>query len=148
MTDGLTDMTFDALIEAFDLFDDWEDRYRYVIDLGRKLPEMPASLKTEANKVQGCLSQVWLVPVVDDHDPGTPPRLRFLVDSDAHIVRGLAAVMMVLFSGKTAAEILDLDADAALRRLDLDSHISPNRRNGVASMVGRIKDLARLAQGA
>ncbi|GEO81999.1 SufE family protein [Pararhodospirillum oryzae] len=141
MTD-LSTLTVDGLAETFALFDDWEDRYRYLIDLGRALEPFPEAARTEAHRVQGCMSQVWLVPLVD---PGPPVRLRFLVDSDAHIVRGLAAVMMVLFSGRTPQEILATDADEALRALGLESHISPNRRNGVASMAATIKAAAQAA---
>ncbi|MBK1666143.1 cysteine desulfuration protein SufE [Rhodospirillum rubrum] len=135
-------MTLDDLAENFALFDDWEDRYRYIIDLGKKLPPMPEAEKTEASKVRGCMSQVWLVVLPD---PGPPKRLSFHVDSDAHIVRGLAAVMMIIFSGRTPEEILAIDADGIFARLGLDSHISPNRRNGVASMIATIQAMARAA---
>ncbi|CCG08096.1 Cysteine desulfuration protein SufE [Pararhodospirillum photometricum DSM 122] len=138
----LSTLTLEGLADTFALFDDWEDRYRYLIDLGRSLPEFPEAARTEAAKVQGCMSQVWLVPVVQ---PGPPKRLHFLIDSDAHIVRGLAAVMVVLFSGKTPQEILAVDPDQALQTLGLESHISPNRRNGVASMAQVIKKAAQAA---
>jgi cysteine desulfuration protein SufE len=134
-------LTIDELAENFSLFDDWEDRYRYIIDLGKKLPDMAEDEKTEANKIRGCMSQVWIVPQVNE---GPPKTISFRIDSDAHIVRGLAAVMMILFSGKTPAEILAIDADAKLKELDLDSHISPNRRNGVASMIQTIQNMAKV----
>ncbi len=134
-------LTIDELAENFELFDDWEDRYRYIIDLGKKLPAMDDSEKSESNKIRGCMSQVWIVPEVHE---GSPKTLSFRIDSDAHIVRGLAAVMLILFSGKTPEEILAVDADAKLKELDLDSHISPNRRNGVASMIQTIQNMAKL----
>lgn len=133
-------MTIEDLAENFSLFDDWEDRYRYIIDLGRKMEPLPEDAKVAANKVEGCMSQVWLVHHVEDGADGR--RLVFRADSDAHIVKGLLAVLLILFSGRTAQEILALDADAELARLDLDQHISPNRRNGVASVVRTIKATA------
>ncbi|MBE1236092.1 SufE family protein [Phaeovibrio sulfidiphilus] len=134
----------DDLVETFGLFDDWEDRYRYLIDLGRKLPPFPEEARTDAARVPGCMSQVWLLPRVQD-DPDGTRRLFFLVDSDAHIVRGLAAVMLVLYSGKTSDQILATDAERELSRMGLAAHISPNRRNGVASMEAVIKGCARRA---
>jgi len=134
------DMSFDQLNENFALFDDWEDRYRYLIDLGRKLPPLPDEFKTEAQKVRGCMSQVWMVP---GHPAGAPDKFAFAADSDAHIVKGLIAVLGVLFSGKTPAEIAATDTDAAFRALGLDQHISPSRRNGLVSMVEKIKGYAR-----
>jgi len=133
-------MTIDELAENFSLFDDWEDRYRYLIDLGRKMDPLPDEAKVPAHKVEGCMSQVWLIHTLDDSADG--PRLVFRADSDAHIVRGLLAVILILFSGKTPREILAIDADAELARLELDQHISPNRRNGVASVVQTIRSLA------
>jgi cysteine desulfuration protein SufE len=135
-------LTIDELAENFELFDDWEDRYRYIIDLGKKLPAMDDAEKSESNKIRGCMSQVWIVPEVHE---GPPKTLSFRIDSDAHIVRGLAAVMLILFSGKTPEEILAVDADAKLKELDLDSHISPNRRNGVASMIQTIQNMAKIS---
>lgn len=140
----LETMTFEDLVDTFSLFDDWEDRYRYLIDLGKSLPPFPEEARTDAAKVPGCMSQVWLVPRLD---PGPPERLFFWMDSDAHIVRGLAAVMTVLFSGKTPQEILSIDPDAALDRLGLAEHISPNRRNGVSSMAQTIRNAAKRGLG-
>ncbi len=136
--DGLT---IDELAENFSLFDDWEDRYRYIIDLGKKMGPLPDDAKTPTTKVDGCMSQVWLIHQVEGEGPEA--RLTFQADSDAHIVRGLLAILLILFSGKTAQEILAIDADAELAKLDMDQHISPNRRNGVASVVRRIQDTAK-----
>ncbi|MGE3475553.1 MAG: SufE family protein [Rhodospirillaceae bacterium] len=136
------EMSFDALTENFALFDDWEDRYRYLIDLGRKLPPFPDALKTEANKVRGCMSQVWMVP---GHPADDKSRFAFAADSDAHIVKGLIAVLGVLFSGKTPAEIGAVDTEAAFQGLGLDQHLSPSRRNGLVSMVEKIKAYAQKA---
>lgn len=140
MTTGET-MTLDELADNFSLFDDWEDRYRYIIDLGKKMEPLPDSAKVQANKVEGCISQVWLTC----HPVGNGPQtiLNFQADSDAHIVRGLLAILLILFSGKTAEQITAIDADGELAKLDLDQHISPNRRNGVASVVRVIQTTAR-----
>ncbi len=132
--------TIDELMENFEFLDDWEDRYRYIIDLGRKLPEMAEADKTEANKVRGCVSQVWMV---SHQQAGEPPRLEFIADSDAHIVKGLIAILLAVYSGKTPDEILAVDIDEIFTQLGLEGHISPNRRNGFFSMVERIKTLAR-----
>lgn len=136
------EMAFDELADNFELFDDWEDRYRYIIDLGKKLPPLPDAFKTDATKVRGCMSQVWLVHA---RLPGEDHRFAFAADSDAHIVRGLIAVLITLYSGKSAAEIAEIDAEAAFARLGLDQHLSPSRRNGLFSMVGRIQALAAAA---
>lgn len=142
-------MTIDELADNFSLFDDWEDRYRYIIDLGKKMDPLPEEDKTKANKVEGCISQVWLTATISDPEAGPQAVLTFHADSDAHIVRGLLAILLVLFSGKTAADIVAIDADAELAKLDLDQHISPNRRNGVASVVKTIQGMAtKLAEQA
>lgn len=142
---SLDSLSIDDLAENFSLFDDWEDRYRYIIDLGRKMPPLPDADKVQANKVEGCMSQVWLTHAVEAEGP--EPRLMFFADSDAHIVKGLLAVLLILFSGKTAQDILAIDADAELARLELDQHISPNRRNGVTSVVRTIRALAAQSIG-
>jgi len=129
-------MTLDELRETFDLLDDWEERYKFIIDMGRKLEPLPETDMFETNKVPGCLSQVWLTV---ERVGGPPPRLHFRADSDAHIVKGLIAILLVLFNDRTPEEILAVDADATLSDLGLDQHISPNRRGGVASMIQRIK---------
>lgn len=129
-------MTLDDLRETFTLLDDWEERYRFIIDLGRTLEPMPETDMVEANRVRGCMSQVWLTA---ETLPGPQPRLHFRADSDAHIVKGLIAILMVLFNDRSAHEILSLDAETTLAALGLDQHISPNRRGGVAAMIQRIK---------
>jgi len=133
-------MTADELIENFDLLGDWEERYAYLIDLGRQLPPMPDEAHNDANKVRGCMSQVWLTSRVE---PGSPPKLFFLGDSDAHIVKGLIALLLELNSGRSAQEILDNDLDAIFKRLGLDNHITVNRRNGFYAMVERIRAMAQ-----
>jgi len=130
------------VIETFEVLEDWEDRYRFLIDLGRKLPPYPEEARTEAHKVRGCVSQVWLNPHLSND---TPPRFSFEGDSDAHIVKGLIAVMMLMFSGKTGEEILATDAKAVLDKLGLAKHLSPMRTNGLYSMLGRIQELAKSA---
>ena len=131
-------MTIDELIENFELFDEWEDRYRYVIDLGRALPPLEPQYQTDAFKVEGCMSQVWLVPL-----PSEGGRLRFAADSDSAIVKGLAAVLLTAYSDKTPEEIQATDLEAIFARIGLDQHLSPNRRNGFFSMVETIKASAR-----
>ena len=136
----LDEMKLDDVLETFEVLDDWEDRYRYLIDLGRMLPAFPDQARIPANKVRGCVSQVWLNPHISDDNP---PKLFFEGDSDAHIVKGLVALMMLLFSGHTAKEIVETDAKAVLETLGLSRHLSPMRTNGLFSMVGRIQDIAR-----
>lgn len=136
-------MSVEELVESFEFFDDWEERYAYVIDLGKKLPPMPDEEMVEANKVRGCMSQVWLVCEKDDSS--NPPVLTFRANSDAFIVKGLIAILMELFDGQTARYILDTDAIAVMGRIGLDQHLSPNRRNGLVAMVERIKKFAAAA---
>ena len=125
----------DALAEEFDAFgDDWEERYRYVIDLGRELDDLTEAERSEANKVRGCASQVWLVT-----EAGPDGTLVFRGDSDAHIVRGLIAILLRLYSGRPPAEILGFDARAAFARLGLTGALSSQRSNGLFSMVERIR---------
>ena len=133
-------MTVDELVENFDFFDEWEDRYAYVIDLGKKLPAMPEAEMVEENKVRGCMSQVWLVSEMDA--VSNPPVVRFRANSDAFIVKGLIAVLMELYDGQPPAYILETDALDVMRRIGLDQHLSPNRRNGLVSMVQKIKTIA------
>lgn len=128
--------------DDFAFLDDWEDRYRYVIDLGAALPDFPDALRIDANKVPGCVSQVWLTTRVGE---GSDPVIEFEGASDAHIVRGLVAIMLALFSGQRASEILAIDAEAVLGELGLDEHLSPQRANGLRSMVKRIKRDAEAA---
>ncbi|HHX89178.1 MAG TPA: SufE family protein [Paracoccus sp.] len=131
---------FDEIAETFDFLDDWEERYRHVIELGRALPEMDEALQVPANKVDGCASQVWLFARID----GTGPQARFdfLGNSDAMIVRGLIAVLHALYAGRTMAEVVQVDALAELARLGLDEHLSSQRSNGVRAMIGRIRAVA------
>jgi cysteine desulfuration protein SufE len=135
-------MSIEAIRSDFALLDDWEDRYRYVIELGEALPPFPEAERTPANKVPGCVSQVWLTT---DQGPGADPVISFKGDSDAHIVRGLVAIMLALFSGRPASEIQKTDAEATLKGLGLDEHLSPQRANGLRSMVKRIKRDAEAA---
>ena len=133
------DITIDRIMQNFDVLTDWEDRYRYIIELGRKLPSFDEEYKIDANLVQGCVSQVWLVTDVRD---GDPPVIEFRADSDAQIVKGLVAILLSLYSGKTAREILTADIRSIFQKLDLAKHLSLNRANGFASMVKRIHELA------
>jgi cysteine desulfuration protein SufE len=136
-------MTIDEINENFALLDEWDDRYRYLIELGRMLPPLPEAARIDANKVQGCASQVWLTT---DIKPGpSGPVLSFVGDSDAHIVRGLIAILFAMYSHKLANDILATDALALFDRLGLREHLTPQRSNGLKSMVGRIRDEARHA---
>ncbi|MBS0536918.1 MAG: SufE family protein [Proteobacteria bacterium] len=137
--------TIDEIVENFTLLDEWDDRYRYVIELGRELPAMPDADHTEANKVQGCASQVWLTSHIDRGGAGGPV-LTFKGDSDAHIVRGLVAILLALYSGKTARDILATDALALFDRIGLRENLTPQRSNGLRSMVERIRAEASAAQ--
>lgn len=134
-------MQIDELIENFTLFDDWEDRYRYIIELGKALPTMDEALKTPDSKVEGCTSQVWFVasPATDDNGKTV---LHFIGDSDAHIVRGLIAILFAIHEGKSPDDIKTIDAEAHLKDLGLDQHLSPSRTNGLYAMLGRIRDMA------
>lgn len=126
--------------DDFKLLDDWEDRYRYVIELGEALPPFPEEARDAAHKVAGCVSQVWLLT---ERGAGADPVLTFRGQSDAHIVRGLVAIMLALFSDRRAEDILAQDAEVTMRELGLDEHLTPQRANGVRSMVKRIKQDAR-----
>ena len=136
--------TIDDIIENFALLDEWDDRYRYVIELGRTLEPLPEELRTAGNKVQGCASQVWLATTVHP-DGQSGPTLTFIGDSDAHIVRGLIAILFAMFSGKRAGDILSTDAIAVFDRLGLREHLTPQRSNGFRSMVERMRADARRA---
>ena len=131
-------MTIDEVIENFSFLDDWDDRYRYVIELGRTLPPLAEAEHNEANKVRGCTSQVWLVTHVKPDGAGGPV-LSFEGDSDAHIVRGLVAILFAVYSGKSAREIIDTDAIAIFDKLGLRENLTPQRSNGLRSMVERIR---------
>jgi cysteine desulfuration protein SufE len=131
-------MTIDEILENFEFLDDWDDRYRYLIELGRTLEPLPEEAHNEANKVRGCASQVWLQTKVEPGADGEPV-LHFLGDSDAHIVRGLVALTLAFFSGRTARDITAADAQALFKSLGFEQHLTPQRSNGLRSMVERIK---------
>jgi cysteine desulfuration protein SufE len=128
----------DEIVDNFELMEEWDDRYRYLIELGRALPPLPEAARTDTNKVRGCASQVWLSTTVKPNG-GAGPMLTFEGDSDAHIVRGLIAVLFSLFSGKAAKDILATDAVALFEKLGLREHLTPQRSNGFRSMVDRIR---------
>ncbi|ALN73987.1 MULTISPECIES: SufE family protein [unclassified Aureimonas] len=134
--------TIEDIQGDFELLDDWEDRYRYVIELGRELPPMPADDMNEHTKVPGCVSQVWLT---SQSDGATPPHLSFRGESDAHIVRGLVAIALSVYSGRSAPEILATDAETIFKSLGLKEHLTPQRSNGLRSMVARIQRDAKTA---
>ena len=130
---------FEEIAETFDFLDDWEDRYRHVIELGRAMPPLDDSFKVPAYKVEGCASQVWLVTRPQE---GHDPVIEFAGDSDAHIVRGLVAIVLAAYSGKRASEIVAFDAIDLFSRLGLIEHLSAQRANGLRSMIQRIREEA------
>ena len=134
--------TIEEIKDNFALLDEWDDRYRYVIELGRTLAPLPEQGHSADNKVQGCASQVWLARHIDANAQGEPV-LSFLGDSDAHIVRGLIAILLSLYSGQTAKRILETDALALFDELGFREHLSPQRSNGLRSMVERVRSDAR-----
>jgi cysteine desulfuration protein SufE len=140
-------MTIDDIRDNFALLDDWDDRYRYVIELGRTLTPMPAEEHCAANKVQGCASQVWLSRRID-REGGKEPVLSYRGDSDAHIVRGLIAILLTLYSGRTPQQILSTDALAVFDEFGFREHLTPQRSNGLRSMIERIRADAREALAA
>src|SRR5437588_5103345 len=137
-------MSIDEIIENFSLLEEWDDRYRYLIELGRMLPPLPERERSDANKVQGCASQVWLSTRVRPDRVGGPV-LEFLGDSDAHIVRGLIAILFAIFSGRQARDLIATDAGTIFERLGLREHLTPQRSNGFRSMVERIRSDAHTA---
>ena len=137
----------DEIIGNFAVLDDWDDRYRYLIELGRELPPLPEVARSDANKVQGCASQVWLDTTVRPNGAGGPV-LSFAGDSDAHIVRGLIAILFAIYSDKSAREILGVDAVKLFEGMGLREHLTPQRSNGFRSMVERIRSDARTALAA
>ena len=145
MQDTFTDNPFGHSISSADIldtlgfFDSWEDRYKYIIDLGKDLPAMPAGLHTEDRLVRGCQSQVWIDTTVENG------RLQLQVDSDAFIVKGLLGLVMAAYNNRTPAEILAFDIDGYFEQLDLLRHLSPSRGNGLRAMVQKIQDIARAA---
>lgn len=139
------DDRLETIRQDFAFLDEWEERYRYIIDLGAALPPFPEAARDDAHKVPGCVSQVWLDV---ETGAGRDPTLSFKGDSDAHIVRGLVAIVLALFSGRRASEVLATDAEAAFRGLGLDEHLTPQRANGLRSMVKRIRQAAEAALAA
>ena len=133
-------MSIETLIDDFSFLDNWEDRYKYLIELGAALPRFTDEQKTEEWKVPGCQSQVWIIP----HFEGN--RIHFEGDSDAIIVRGIIAVVLEIFKDKTAQEILDIDVEEIFDKMGLQEHITPNRRSGMLSMVDKIKYYAKQTQ--
>ena len=132
--------TLENIISDFEFLEDWEDKYRYVIDLARELAPLPDELRNDATKVRGCVSQVWLSTTIGGKGRDQTPVLNFAGDSDAMIVRGLIAVLFIIYSGKTAREISNIDVNAILGQLQLNDHLTPQRSNGLASMVKRIRN--------
>ena len=133
-------VALEELLDEFADFDTWEDRYRYIIELGAELDDMPAELKVEEHRVQGCVSNVWLVTRVQ---PGEPPSMVFLADSDSQLVRGLVSILLMLCSGRPAREIMAMDIESVFDRLELRKHLSRSRSNGLHSMMKRIRTLAQ-----
>ena len=134
---------FNEIAETFEFLDEWEDRYRYVIDLGKEMPPLDEALRVPATKVHGCASQVWIVPKIEGSGPDA--RFTFDGDSDAMIVRGLIAILHALFNGLTVRQVTETDAHAAFKRLGLDQHLSAQRSNGLRAMIERIQGLASRA---
>lgn len=137
---------FEDIAETFEFLDDWEDRYRHVIELGKAMAPLAEAERVPTTKVEGCASQVWLVPEIEGSGPGAV--VRFRGESDAMIVKGLIAVLIALYSGLTAQEALAVDAKAELARLGLNDHLSAQRSNGLNAMVQRVRALAAAASGA
>ncbi|MBI1261368.1 MAG: cysteine desulfuration protein SufE [Rhizobiales bacterium] len=138
-------MSIQELIDDFAFLDDWEDRYRYVIELGKTLQPLSDAEHNATNKVEGCVSQVWLITEMEKDESGTR-RLTFRGDSDAHIVRGLIAILIALYSGQTPDDILKIDARAVFAEIGLNEHLSPQRSNGLSAMVARVQHDARVLQ--
>ncbi|EJF75273.1 SufE family protein [Bartonella alsatica] len=129
--------TIDDIIENFSFLDNWEDRYRYVIELGQGLPPFPESARNDTHKVPGCVSQVWLLSSRSDSEN---PIITFQGDSDAHIVRGLIYILLAFYSGKKASEIRNADAEGLFKKLGLNENLTPQRSNGLKSMIERIRN--------
>ena len=135
---------FEEIADTFEFLEDWEDRYRHVIDLGKAMDPLPENQRVPATKVEGCASQVWLVPEIEGQ--GATARFTFRGDSDAMIVRGLIAVLMALYDGLPVEDVLAVDAPGELGRLGLNDHLSAQRSNGLRAMVQRIRDIAAAAR--
>lgn len=126
----------DELLDTFDLLEEWEERYAYIIELGVKLPPLPEELRTDQHKVQGCLSTVWLVPSLVNG------KLEFVADSDAAIVKGLVAILLIIYRGRTPEDALQVSVDDLFAKMGLKQHLSSTRRNGLYAMVKRVKSFA------
>ena len=137
---ALQGLTIDDITTGFDFLEDWEQRFSYLLDLGKKLPDFSDDYRTEANKVHGCQSQVWLH--AEMNTTGGTPTIHFQAVSDAHIVNGLIAILMTLYNDQPPADMLAIDYQAVFNQLDLEQHLSPTRRNGLHAMVQRIRTLA------
>jgi len=131
----------DRLVSAFEMMPSWQERYRLIIDMGRKLPELPADEQVDANLLDGCMSKVWLV---GEHDTrAAPPVMRYRADSDSQIVKGLIAIVFEVFNHRPPEEVVTTDIESLFRELELEQHISSGRRNGLSSMVRRVRELAQ-----
>lgn len=133
-------MDLNRLYKNFEVLDNWQDRYRFIIEMGKKIPKLQEADKTEENRVHGCISTVHMVI---NQDQGTPPRIHFIANSDAMIVNGLIAIMQIVYDGKTASEISAVDIESIFKKLGLESHLSPNRRNGFFAMAERLRTLSK-----
>lgn len=140
----MSQRTLDDIIADFSFIDDWEDRYRYVMELGKELDELPEALRNADHKVKGCASQVWLVTNIQKNEAGSAT-LSFIGDSDSALVRGLIAILLSTYSGKSAQDILSINASEILTKLDLQDHITPQRSNGFSAMAARIHHDAKQA---
>ena len=136
----MANIEFEQVVDDFEFLEDWEDRYRYIIELGKDMESLDNSLKVQATKVDGCASQVWLVPSVKG--AGKAAKFRFQGDSDAMIVRGLIAILTILYNNLTIEEVIKLDTFEELRKIGLNDHLSAQRSNGLVAMVKRIKEIA------
>ncbi|MCP4393580.1 MAG: SufE family protein [Alphaproteobacteria bacterium] len=141
MNNALELKSIDELLEDFEFLDDWEERYCYVIDLGKSLPEMSSEQRTAENKVSGCMSQVWIISSLEKNEAGDDI-IKYLADSDAFIVKGLVVILLSLFSNKTPAEVQKIDAIGVMKELGFDDHLTPTRKNGLYSMIARMKSIA------
>lgn len=135
-------MSIERVIQAFEMMPSWQERYRLIIDMGRKLPPLPDEDRIDENLLEGCMSQVWMTARLDESED--PPVLRLTADSDSQIVRGLIAIVFEVFNNRPPAEILETDIESIFQQLELEQHISPGRRNGLSSMVRRVRELARM----
>ena len=139
MASTIKQMDLERLYKNFEVLDNWEDRYRFIIEMGKKIPQLDASDKVEENRVYGCISTVFLVI---QQDPDDPAKVHFIANSDAMIVNGLIAIMQIVYDGKTAEEIATVDLEGIFKKLGLEGHLSPNRRNGFFAMAERLRTLS------